>query len=63
MDDLRFLAAGNSVIEIKKILEKARKITINWGTRNTVIYNISKTKTMLFFKARKQKLLKQLIAT
>ena len=28
MDDLGFLAAGNSVIEIKKILEKAGKLTL-----------------------------------
>ena len=53
MDDLGFLSAGNSIIEIKKILEKAGKITLNWGMRNAVIYDISKTKAMLFSKARK----------
>lgn len=50
-DDLRFLTAGSSVIEIKKVLEKAEKITLDWGTYNAVIYNISKTETILFFKA------------
>ena len=63
MDDLGFLAAGNSVVEIKKILEKAGKITLNWGSRNAVTYDIGKTEAMLFSKARKQKLLEQLTAT
>ncbi len=53
MDDLGFIAAGNSIIEIKKILEKAGKITLSWGTRNAVTYDISKTEAMLFFKAKK----------
>ena len=60
IDDLGFLAAGNSIIEIKKILEKAEKITLNWRTHNAVIYDISKTKAMLFSKAKKKKLLEQL---
>ena len=63
MDDLGFIAAGNSVIGIRKILEKAGKIPLSWGTRNAVTYDISKTEAMLFSKARKQKLLKQLTAT
>ena len=63
MDDLGFLAAGNSVMEIKKVLEKAGKITLEWGTRNAVTYDISKTEAMLFSKARKQKLLEQLTAS
>ncbi len=63
MDNLRFFAAGNSVIEIKKILEEARKITLDWGKHNAVTYNIIKTKAMLFSKARKHKFLRQLTAT
>ncbi len=63
MDDLGFLAAGNSVIEIRKILEKAEKITLDWGRRNAITYNIGETEAVLFSKARKQKLLEQLIAT
>lgn len=62
MDDLEFLAAGKSVIEIKEALEKAGQITLEWGTRNAVTYDISKTEAMLFSKARKQKLLEQLKA-
>lgn len=61
--DLGFLAAGNSVIEIQKILEKAGKMILDWGTRNTVTYDIGKTEGVLFSKARKQKLLEQLTAT
>ncbi len=63
MDNLRFLATSNSVMEIKKVLEKARKIILKWGTRNIVTYDISKTKAMLFSKARKQKLLESLTAS
>ena len=62
MNDLRFLSAGNSIIEIKKILKKAGKITFDWKMRNAVTYDISKIEAMLFSKPRKQKLLKQLTA-
>ena len=57
MDDLGFLAAGYSVIEIRKILEKPGKMILDWGKRNAVTYDIGKTEAMLFFKTRKQKLL------
>ena len=63
MDDLGFLVAGKSIPEIKKSLEKAGKITLDWGTRNVVTYDISKTEAILFSKARNQKLAKQLMAT
>ncbi len=56
VDDLGFLTAGNSVIEIKKTLEKAGKITLEWETRNAVTYDISKTEAILFSRARKQRL-------
>ena len=56
-DDLGFLVAGNSAIKIQKLLEKARKFTLDKEIRNAVIYDINRTKTMLFFKAKKQKLL------
>ena len=63
MDDLRFLAAGNSVMEIKKVLEKAGKIILELQMCNAVTYDISKTEAMLFSKAKKQKLLEQLTAS
>lgn len=63
IDDLAFLATVKSVIKIKKLLEKARKIILAWGTRNVVTYDIAKTDAILFFKAQKQKLVKQLTDT
>lgn len=62
MDDLGLLTAGDSIIEIKKTLEEARKITLNWEIRNAVTYNISKSEATLFSQARKQKVLEQLTA-
>lgn len=53
MDNLKFLVAGNSVLKIRKILKKAEKMTLDWEMRNAVTWNISKTKTILFLKARK----------
>lgn len=63
MDDLGFLAAGHSVVEIKKVLEEAGKIALHWGKFNAVTYDINKTEAMLFSKAKKQKLLEQLTHT
>ena len=63
MDDLSFLTAGYSVPEIKKALEEAGSIALGWGTNNAVTYDISKTKAILFSKARNQKLIKQLSET
>lgn len=61
IDNLGFLAAGNSVIELKKKLKKAGKIIFDWKKHNAVIYNINIINAMLFFKTRKYKLLEQLI--
>lgn len=52
-DNLVFLVASNSFIEIKKLLEKARKITFDWGTHNAITYDINKIEAILFLKARK----------
>lgn len=52
MDNIRFLIANNLVIKIRKIREKAKKMTINWEIYNIVICNIGKIKTVLFFKAK-----------
>lgn len=57
MDDMAFLAVDNSIIDIKKILENARKITLEWGLRNVVTYDPDKTKVMPFSKVGKQKLI------
>ncbi len=60
MDDLEFLVAGHSVLEIKKSLEKAEKTALNWAAGHSITYYISKTKAILFSKARNQMLTKQL---
>ncbi len=60
MDDLGFLAAGHSMLELKKLLEKAGKIALNWAADHEVTYDIGKTKAILFSKARNAKLRKQL---
>lgn len=63
MSNLPFLVAGKFIVKIKKSLEKARKIILAWKIYNAVTYNIAKIKTFLFFKAWKQKLVKQLTDT
>lgn len=63
MDNLEFLVASKSMLKIKKLLEKARKITLDQRIRNAIIYDISKMKTILFFNAQNKKLVKQLTDT
>lgn len=49
MDDLGVLVAGYPVFEIKKTLEKAKKIALDWRADKEVTYGISKTEAILFF--------------
>lgn len=60
MDDLGFLVAGQSVLEIRNSLEKAGKIALDWATDHAVTYDIGKTEAVLFSKARNPNLRKQL---
>ncbi len=53
IDNLGFLTDSNSVIKIKKMLEKAGKIAFDWSTHNAIMYNIGKIEVMLFSRARK----------
>lgn len=50
VDDLSFIALGSSIKEIVKALEKIAIEVIAWGMLNVVIYYISKTETVLFFR-------------
>lgn len=50
IDSFYFFIVKNSIFEIKKILEKITKIALNWKISNIIIYNISKTNNILFFK-------------
>lgn len=58
MDDLYFLTVGYFLFEIQKILKKIGNITLSWETNNAIIYDISKTKIILFSKIKNQKLIK-----
>ena len=48
---------------MRKALEKVAKTVIEWGIRNAVTYDTSKTEAVLFSKVRRQKLNKQLFDT
>ena len=63
VDDLGFIAAGNSVKEIVKVLEKVAQVVIEWGRLNAVTYNTSKTEAILLSKSHRQPLKKQLRET
>ena len=54
IDDLRFIASGNSVKEMVKIFENVAKIVLEWGRQNIVIYNVSKMEAILLSKSRWQ---------
>lgn len=60
VDDLGFIASGSEVKEVVKTLEKVAKKLIEWERQNTVTYNMSKTKVVLFSKSYWQRLHKQL---
>ena len=60
IDDLGFIASGSPVKEIVKALEKVAKEVIEWGKRNAVTYDTSKTEAVLFSKSHRQRLNKQL---
>ncbi len=63
IDGLGFIASGSSVKEVGKALEKVAKTVIEWGIRNAITYDTSKTEAVLFSKARRQQFNKQLLAT
>ena len=59
MDDLGFLASGNSIQEVVTSLEKTGEAVLKWGLSNAVIYDI-KTEAILFSEARSKRLRKRL---
>lgn len=63
IDDLGFIALSSSVKEIGKAIEKVARTVIEWGIWNLVIYNISKMEAVVFLRARRQQLDKQLRET
>lgn len=63
IDDLGFIICGQSNSKVEKLLEKAGRSALEWRAHNLVTYNTSKTEAILFSKARRQKLTKQLSET
>lgn len=60
MNDLKFLIIRQSILKIRKSLEKIRKIVLDWVTDHAVTYDINNTEAILFSKARNPKLRKQI---
>lgn len=63
VDDLGFVASGNSVKEIGKILQEVAKTVLEWGTLNAVTCDTAKTEAVLFSKSHWQRLSRQLRET
>lgn len=57
VDDLGFIASGSSVKEMVETLEKDDKTVLQWGMRNAVTYDTSKTEAVLFSKSHCQRTL------
>ena len=60
VDDLAFLTSDYFINKIATMLEKPGKIALQWGTSNSVTYDMSKTVAILFFNARWPKLVRQI---
>lgn len=63
MDDLGFLASGNSIQEVANCLEKTGEAVLRWGLSNAVTYDIAKTEAILFSRARNKKAKEEMAAT
>ena len=59
MDDLSFLASGNSIQEVATTLEKTGETVIKLGLPNAVTYDIAKTEAILFSPTRSKKVNKE----
>ena len=60
VDNLGFIASSSSVKEISQTIEKLVFTVLHWGSTNAIIYDISKTKAVLFSKSHRQRLSRQL---
>lgn len=60
VDDLSFIASGHSVKELAKILGQVAAVVLDWGKSNAVTYDVAKTEAVLFSKAHRQRLNKQI---
>ena len=60
MDNLAYLTSDHSIKKMAILLKKSGKIALEWGINNSVIYDISKIKAILFFKVCYPKLARQI---
>ncbi len=60
VNDLGFIASGNSVKVVVKSLKEDAHTVLEWGLLNAVTYDTSKTEAVLFSKSHRQRLSKQL---
>lgn len=60
LDNLDFIASGNSVKEIVRSFKKVAKEVIEWRKQHVITYNTSTTKAVLFSKSDQQQRNKQL---
>lgn len=60
IDDVGFIAFRCLVKELTNILGQLAKVILEWGKSNAVIYDIAKTKVVLFSKSHCQRLNKQI---
>lgn len=49
VDNLGFIALGSFIKGIGKVFEKVIKEILKWKKQNTVIYNTSKSKAVIFY--------------
>lgn len=63
VDNLAFLTSDSSINKVATLLEKAGKIALQWGTSNSVTYDMSKTEAILFSQARWAKRARQIAET
>lgn len=62
IDNLRFLASRNLVQKVAFNFKKTGEIILRWRLSNIVIYNITKSEPILFFKTCGKKAKKEIAA-
>ncbi len=63
VDNLAFLTSNHSIKNVAILLEKSEKIALEWETNHLVTYDINKTEAILFSKANRPKLARQIVET
>ncbi len=63
MDDMRFLASGNSIQKVAIRLDKTDEAVFRWRLANAVTFDIANSETILFLRARSKKIRKEITNT